>query len=184
MNVNFNYNEAEAPEKIVFEQIFAEKPGGGVVANPTYDIAPGTAIGEDGEGKLQPIKGFKLYAAVASSDESIKIEKGSGIVTGDAIGHAKKAVVCTGVDTSNAEYDVVTVSLGANIAKGVVLFQATGASASAASVKYAPKFVVGAYVYAGKGDQLVKLVNGANLRKETAPIASEVAALLPTINLV
>ena len=44
--------------------------------------------------------------------------------------------------------------------------------------------MTGNWVYANEGDQLVRLINGANLRKETVNIAPEVVALLPTIKLV
>jgi hypothetical protein len=39
-------------------------------------------------------------------------------------------------------------------------------------------------VPANKGDYPVRLINGANLRKETAVASAEVVALLPTIKLV
>ena len=49
--------------------------------------------------------------------------------------------------------------------------------------KYKPEYITGKtdWVYAGKGDQSVKLINGANVRKETANISAEIEALLPTI---
>ena len=82
---------------VVFEQVFAEKPAGGVIPNPAHDIMPGTAL--DASGK--PIKAYRLTKAVGSSDTTIQIEKGSGIASGDIIGHGKKAVASTKVDTSN-----------------------------------------------------------------------------------
>lgn len=183
MNVGFNYEEPGKPEKIYFEQVFAEKPGGALVANPGYDIEPSTALGYNSDGKLAPIKAFRLVAAVGTEDTTIKIAKGSGVAVGDIIATGKKGVACTAV-VHGDEYDTVTVTMGVAIAKDKVLYQAAGASANAAVPKYTPSFVAGVYVYAGKGDQLVKVVNGANLRKETACVSSEVAALLPAINLV
>lgn len=50
--------------------------------------------------------------------------------------------------------------------------------------KYIPKYLTGAPVYAGKGDQAVKLVVAAVVRKETVNASLEVLALLPTINIV
>jgi exopolysaccharide biosynthesis protein len=46
-----------------------------------------------------------------------------------------------------------------------------------------PEYITGKtdWVWAGEGDQSVKLINGANVRKETANISAEIAALLPTI---
>ena len=184
MDVGFKYTEADKNTKVFIEQVFAEKPGGGFVANPGFDVAPGTAVGLEGK-QYKAIKGYRLTKAVSPEDSTIQIAKGSGIVSGDHIGHAKKAVTSTEVDTtSHADYDVVTVTLGVSIPAGTVLYEAKGASSSAAAPKLTPVYVTGGWVYANEGDQMVRLVNGANLRKETAAIAEEVAALLPTINLV
>lgn len=183
MEVNFKHNPAKPVEPIYIEQVFAEKPGGGLVANPAFDVPPTTAVGKSGN-QFVAIKAYKLYAAVAAADTSIKIKKGSGVVVGDVIATGKKGVACTAVDNSKAEYDTVTVTLGVAVAEGTTLYQAKEASASAAEPLAAPEYVTGNWVYANEGDQLVRLINGANLRKETANIAPEVVALLPTINLV
>lgn len=250
MNVNFNYNSPEAADPIVLEQVWGEKPGGGLVANQTYRVKEGTAVGLTG-GKHVPIKAYRLVKAVAVEDTSIEIAKGSGIATGDIIGHGTKAVACSAVDTTtNATKDVVTVTLEVAIANDTVLYQAKAASvagvqevkagyydseetadgalkvvaanagvgevllttvqasyhgskiiaaddyvvlvseavagvtAEPAEPKYQPLYVTGQNIEANLGDQMVRLVNGANLRKETANISAEVAALLPTINLV
>lgn len=184
MDKNFEYVAPGAVEPVVFEQIFGEKPGGGLVANQTYDIKAGTAVGLD-SGKYKPIKGYRLVKANAIADTTIEIAKGSGVAVGDCIANGAKAVACTAVDTTtNDDKDVVTVTLGVAVAIDTVLYQAAAASASAAVPKYTPAYVTGNVVNANKGDQLVKLVNGANLRKETAPISTEVVALLKTINLV
>jgi len=170
---------------VVIEQVYAEKPGGGMLENQAYDVKQGTAVYQKANSNLfAPIKSYKLYAAVTSDDTTIKIEKGSGIAVGDVIGKAKKAVASTAVDTSNAAYDEVTVTMGVSIAKGTILYQAASASSNAASPVGTPVYVVGNDVPANNGDKPVRLINGANLRKETAPIAAEVVALIPTINLV
>lgn len=108
MNVNFEHTDASAVEPVVFEQVFAEKPGGGVIKNPTKDLPTGTAVGQTEDGSF----------AVA---------------------------------------DGTTV-------KG--------------------EYLTGAKVYAGKGDQTVRLINGANVRKESVTIAEAVLAQMPTIKLV
>ena len=71
-----------------------------------------------------------------------------------------------------------------DVAVGTVLYQAKAASESEAEPIYTPVYVTGNRLVANEGDQSVRLINGANLRKETANIASEVAALLPMIALV
>ena len=106
------------------------------------------------------------------------------MAVGDVIATGKKGVACTAVDTSNAAYDVVTVSLGTVLAAGTVLYQAAAASASAAAPIYTPLFVTGAEVPANSGDVPTRLVNGANLRKATANVAAEVVALMKSVELV
>ena len=183
MDVNFKYNESAKADPVVFEDIFAEKPGGGVILNPTFDVPAGTAVAEEANGGYTIIKAYRLVNAVASADTTIKIAKNSGVVAGDIIATAKKGVPCTAVDTSNADYDVVTVTMGVDIANGRALYQAKSAGTSATPIA-TPKYVTGNCIKGNEGDQLVRLVNGANLREESANIAIEVAELLPTINLV
>ena len=183
MEVNFKHNDPAAVEPIRIEQVFAEKPGGGLVENPTFDAPATTAVGEK-DGKFALIKAYRLVAAVAAGDTTISIAKGSGVAVGDVIATGKKGVACSKVDTSAADKDVVTVTLGVEVAAGKVLYQAKAASADAATPLLTPVYVTGNGLKANAGDQPVRLINGANLRKETANIASEVAALLPTIHLV
>ncbi len=170
---------------VVIEQVFAEKPGGGRLANQTFDVKQGTAVYQvTGSNLFAPIKAFVLVAAVTSEDTTIKIAKGSGVEAGDIITAGKKGVACSAVDHSEEGYDTVTVTIGAAVAKGTVLYQGKTASASSAVPVGTPIYVTGDDVPANSGDYPVRLINGANLRKETAPIAAEVAALIPTINLV
>lgn len=183
MEVNFKHQDPAKVDPIYIEHVFAEKPGGGLVENPSFDAPPTTAVGEK-NGKFVLIKGYRLVGAVAKADTTINIAKGSGIAVGDVIGIGKKAVACTAVDTSAEDKDVVTVTLGVDIDAGTVLYQAKEASADAAEPILTPVYVTGNRLTANEGDQPVRLINGANLRKETANVASEVAALLPMIALV
>lgn len=184
MNVNFKYTVPDAVDPIRIEQVFAEKPAGGIIAAPTFNVPSTTAVGFNGSSKLAPIKAYRLVAAVAAVDTKIKIAKGSGVVVGDVIARGKKGVACTAVNTTNADYDEVTVTMGIVIANGTVLYQAAAASADSAVPIYTPKFVTGNDIVGNEGAQSVRLITGANLRKETANISDEVVAMLPTINLV
>ena len=181
MNVNFNHEEAGPITPIYFEQVYAEKPGGGRVANPTRDFPPATAVYLNSNGLYEPVRGFRLVEGVKISDTSIKVAKECVIAVGDVVGFGSKAVAVTAVDNSKADYDVATVTMGVAIPNGTTLYEAKAASTDSAEVKATPQYVTYQKVYADKGDQLIRLVNGANLRKETANIADEVAALLPTI---
>lgn len=184
MDINFKYEGAETPDQIVFEQIWGEKPGGGLLANPSWDLKPGVALSLS-SGKYVPMKAYRLLKEVKTTDTTIEIEKGSGIESGDVIGNKGLAVASTAVDTTtNTDKDVVTVTLGVAIPAGTVLYEAASAGATGSVPAATPAYILGSNAYADKGDQMVKLVNGANLRKETALVAPEVVALMKNINLV
>jgi len=177
MDVKFKVTDPAKVEPIVFDIIFAEKVGGGIVKNTAYDLPAGVAIDKSGN----PLKCYEVYEDAASDATSIKILKGSGIASGDVIGKGKKGVASTALDQSGDEYDVVTVSLGVAVTAGMRLYQATSASASSATFKYQPAFVLGESIPANSGDMLVKLVNGANVRKDNIHIADDVLAAMPLI---
>ncbi|MBO6117371.1 MAG: hypothetical protein J6P44_02385 [Bacteroidales bacterium] len=181
MEVGFQFEEIGKVPAPVFEQIFAEVPGGARVANPTFDIPPSTAVGYDTDGSLKPIKAYKLTKPNATADTTMQIAKGSGVQVGDVIAKGKKGVAITAIDSTDADFDVITVTLGVECKTGEVLYQAKAASASAAVPIYTPVYLTGNAVYAGKGDQKVKLVNGANIRKESCNVADEVVALIKSI---
>ena len=70
MEVGFKYQEAQKPEPVRIEQVFAEKPGGGLVANPDYDVPPTSAVGYDAAtGLYKPIKAYKLVDRVHFDNE-------------------------------------------------------------------------------------------------------------------
>lgn len=184
MEVNFKYKKPGKESPIYFEQIFAEKPGGGLIENPQNFVPASTAVGSLGNGKFGIIKSYRLVKAVAAADTTIQIAKNSGVAVGDVIAHGSVGVAATEVDTTNADFDVVTVTMGVDIPVGTSLYQAKEASADAAEPLLTPEYVTGNDIPGGEGDQAVRLVNGANLRKETAHISKEVAALIGTIKLV
>lgn len=183
MKDRFSYNAAETADPIRIEQVYAEKPGGGLVVEPGFDAPETTAVGLNDNGKYAVIKGYRLVAEVAAADTTINIAKGSGVAVGDFIGYGKVAVKCTKLVTTDKNKDVVTVTLGIAIPAGKVLYQAKAASAenSPAEPIYTPDYILGNKIYAGKGEQPVRLINGANVRKETANIGDDIAAMLLTI---
>lgn len=171
MEVKFKYNAADASKPIVFDQIFAEKVGGGVVANTAVDLVEGTAVGLNSDGKFAPIKSFFVYEDATNSATTIKILKNSGVVKGDILSNGTVAVACTAVDDSHDEYDIVSVKLTVAVTKGDELFAAKEAATTDAVPLLDPLFLLGQDIPANSGDVLAKLVNGANVRKETAPVA-------------
>jgi hypothetical protein len=186
MDVRFKYNEPAEAEKIYFEQIFAEKPGGGVV-KATYvvrDVPPTTPVIELSDGGIEFEPQFTVLEDVEVGSTTINIEfpyiKYSDL-TVFSVGYRDELSKIT--NHKDTEYGIqLTVEnpFSRKITKGTVLWASFGNPEPNPNFKY----VTGDWVYANQGDQAVRLINGANLRKETANIASEVAALLPGINLV
>lgn len=198
MEVNFKYNEPAEAEKIYFEQIFAEKPGGGIVINPDIDYPPSTPVVESNTpGQYTIFIQLVVYEDTPKGTPIIKIEKtpfgsnGIDMLSNLSIGFKKQAVEIQSFNANDPDFDRISIktNFSSDLKKGDVLYLAKGVSEDNAEVDYEvaggkPIFVTGDWVYANQGDQAVRLINGANLRKETANIASEVAALLPGINLV
>lgn len=185
MEVKFSHTEAPAPKSIVFEQIFAEKPGGGLLANHTFDVKEGMAAYLNADGKYQAIKAAMVYEDAESSATTIKVRKGSAVAVNDFMATGNKAVKVTKVVATDPNYDVLTISLGVEVKAGQVLYQATAAadgSTTQAALAGVPVYLVGDDVPANSGDFMVKLVNGANIRKETAPVADEVVAQMKGIS--
>ena len=198
MEVNFKYNEPAEAEKIYFEQIFAEKPGGGIVKGDVIDFPPSTPISESNiPGQYAALLQFKVYEDTPKGTPVIKIEKtpfgsnGNDMLANLSIGFKKQAVEINSFNATDPDFDRISIktNFSSDLKKGDVLYLAKAASEDNAEIDLTlmggkPVFVTGDWVYANQGDQAVRLINGANLRKETANIASEVAALLPGINLV
>lgn len=183
----FKHKDAAPTDPIIFETILSEKPGGGLVKNPEFDLKPGIAMSQDTDGLYIPIKGYRLITEVKTADTTIKIAKGSGIKKGDVIAHGKVGVACTKVDTDTSDdYDIVTVTMGVAIAQDTVLYQAAEAadgSTKEAAPIHKPEYILGTFVKAGEGDFEARLIRGASLRKETAPVAAEVVDLMKGITL-
>lgn len=185
MEVKFSHTEAPAPKPIVFEQIFAEKPGGGLLANHPFDVKEGMAVYLNANGKYQVIKAAIIYEDAESGATTIKVKNGSGIVVNDILAIGTKAAKVTKVTSTESNYDVLTITLGVAVKAGNVLFQASAVAdgtTTHADIAGFPVYLVGDDVPANSGDFMVKLVNGANVRKETAPVADEVVYLMKGIS--
>lgn len=131
MEVGFKYKEPLAKKPIVFERILGEKPGGGIVASPAFNLPEGIAVGPDALGARKPIKCYVVQEDALANATAIRIIKNSGVVAGDFIGKGKIAAESTAVNYDAAGYDVVTVSLGVALKKGDKLYQAKAASVAA-----------------------------------------------------
>lgn len=73
------------------------------------------------------VKNVKVLAEVSAEATTIQIAKNSLVEVGMFLGNGAKGAKVTAVDKSHSEYDTVTfeAAIGAKIAKGTVLFEAT-----------------------------------------------------------
>ena len=179
MDKIFKFNEAPAKQPVIFDQIFAEKVGGGLVKNAAYDRHPGLAVSANGV----CLKAARLVEAITAESTSMTVAKDSGFAVGDVVASGAVGVAITAIDSSHDDYDILTVTLGVALAAGAVVYEAAAASANAAQPKVVPAYVLGTFLPANCGDELAKLVNGANVRKETALFPAEIAALMKGIHL-
>ena len=196
----FKYNPAPKPCPVRIEQVFAECPGGGLVVDPGYDAEETTAVGKNADGKWAVIKSARLLAkATKGSTTAFDVAKGHGFKTGEFIGFGKEAIAISSITTTDPNKDVINVATAfttSDIDAGKSFFQAKAAadgSSATAEPIYKPEYVIstghpiavnGVVVPTGHGDIPVRLINGANLRKETACIGEDIEALMPGIKLV
>lgn len=197
MKNNFVYSAAPTPAPVRIERVWGEKPGGGMLAETTFDVVETTAVGYDSAtNKYKAIKSAKVVTKYAGSGTSLEVAKGSGIVNSDFIGYGKVAVQVTSVNTSDASKDVLTIAAmtGVNIEVGEHVFQAKAAadgSEATAEPIYYPVFIAsdgypsaenGVVAYANNGDTPVRLINGANVRKETCNFGADIEKLLGSVH--
>lgn len=99
------------------------------------------------------VRNVKVVEAYTSGGTSLKIKKGSYAYSGMSLGNGTKGTAVSGVDKSNSDYDVLTISdFGANIAKNAVLFEASAAGGTS------PKNVANSALYESR-----KVEGGINL---------------------
>lgn len=184
--IQTKFEPAAETENIVFDTVFAERQGGGSVDVSDYPselIPAGLVVGFDAEsGLYKPIKQFKLLKAVGAEDTTIEITKGSGLKGNEFIAFGGKAVQATSINISDPTKDVVTVTMGVAIAAGKEGYAAKAASATDAEPSLNPEYLTGNSMAGGTVNNLVRLVNGANIRRSNVVIADEILAKLKTIN--
>jgi hypothetical protein len=82
-----------------------------------------------------PVVNMTVAEAYTTGDAnlSIKVAKGSLAYNGMFVGNGSKGAEVTAVDTTNSEYDTITINaaFGANLPKGTVLFEAKTVSGTA-----------------------------------------------------
>lgn len=128
--------------------------GGGVLARADLKteadiVPPGAIVGADSNGLYHLCKVAVLHASAAVDAVTYKVKKIHQLKVGEFYTSKDKADVkaysITGINTSNADYDVVTfgTSLGVALVAGnhLVLVAAEDAAGGASVLKYAPQAI-------------------------------------------
>lgn len=78
---------------------------------------------------IVPVRNVQLYEAAAATDTAIKIKKSPLVYVGMFLGNGKNGMTVKAVDTTNRDYDTVTLeaATGAELEKDAILFEATAA---------------------------------------------------------
>jgi hypothetical protein len=149
---------SETKEALCIQKVHEDIPGGvlmvaAALKSGTMEIPAGTVIGEDtaSPGHWYIIKSVKLHADATNSATTYQVKKNHQLKVGNIITTkdvaSTKGYAITAIDTSNADYDVLTVgtTLGTAMtaANGVVLIEiaAQDATGGAGVPKYTPKAV-------------------------------------------
>ena len=83
--------------------------------------------------KAVVVKNVKVYENALANATAIKVSKGSFAYVGMYLGDGNKVAPVTAIDTTNAAYDLLTISLGAAVTAGQVLFETTEPVATGAA---------------------------------------------------
>lgn len=75
--------------------------------------------------RAKVVKNVKVYESAAANATAIKVEKLSLAYVNMYLGNGVKAAQVTAIDKTNASYDLLTISLGAAVTAGNILFETT-----------------------------------------------------------
>ena len=189
-------NDTERP--LMLEKVLEDIPGGGTIEKDdfkaaTSEMKEGAILGIDSNKLYHPVKTAKLYEAATDSATAYKVDKNHEFKVGDFIMDAaktSKAYAITVIDTSNADYDTLTVgtSLGVALADNTVMVQANAEAATAATgvFKYTPEGIAMNSVDLTKTNLGCGiLVRGTVIESLLPyPVDSNIKSLLPLIRFV
>ena len=198
MKNQFQYKEAPTPAPIRIEQVWSEKPKGGLLKDAGYDVVETTPVGLASDGcKYQVIKQAKVKTKYTTGT-SLVIEKGSGIKENEFIAFGKIAKKVTKIDTTSAvDKDTITLESqfdATTIEVGDFLYQAkttADGSTTVAEPIVKPLYIISKSTHRppngnvgspGDRDTPKRLINGANVGKETRNFGAEIEALLPSVH--
>ena len=147
-------------------------------------IPAGTPMVFDEATRLaKPLVTAKVVVAATNTDVAYKVAKGSLYAVGDYFSAVKggKAYAITEIDTTNADYDLITVgtTLGVVLNPGDLTFESTATGASAAALP-----ALGGVLYSDAvvdSGETVSVAIKATVYARRVPYTADIAAALPRI---
>lgn len=150
-------------------------------------VTPGTPVGFDEETREATIlKTAVVHANAGDTATTIQVRKGQFLQVGEDVGYeiGGAAYSITDIDTSNADYDVITVetTLGVALSAGDILFKSSANGASAAALHVTPKGLLFDVVKIEDNVTIGVVLRGTVYKKRIANgIHSAVETALPLI---
>ncbi len=141
--------ESEYQNNPVIKTVIEVLTGGATIAAADFDtsvykeLKAGSIVGKDSNGLFHVLKTAKVHANVAIDATAIQVKKGHGLKINDVIvdtGLTLKADKIIAINTSNADYDELTIeaAIGALTSADIIVVAAAEANAGAGTFKIDP----------------------------------------------
>lgn len=149
-------------------------------------IPAGTLVGfDESTRKASVLKTATMQADATNTATALKVLKGSAFAVGDYVASAKDgaAYAISAIDTSNADYDQLTVgtTLGVALSAGDVIFQSSATGATSAAYKVTPKGATYADCTASSDTTLSVVLRGTLYGRRAPGASAELQALVPLV---
>lgn len=193
----YRKKEKEFQYAPVIIKIIEDVVGGGTIARADLkgvinELPPGVVVGKDSNGLYHPLKTARVVEAATAEATTYNVAKGSIFKVGDIITVGadlkKAAAAISGIDTTDPEFDVITVAdtLGAAAKDTVLVLALATANAGSAKLKYTPECITMNKVNTTVANQQSGLLVRGTVNESVMPypVDDAIKALLPLIRFV
>ncbi len=174
----------------VFQQNYENAQGGFTLDTTgltTGAVVPaGTVMGiDEATRKAKVLKVATLHANAADDAVVYQVKKGHLLIVGDYLAAVVggKAYAITEIDTTNADYDVLTVgtTLAVALTAGDALFESSATGAAAAAYATVAKGLLFQDTKVGVNEPLAVTIRGTVYERRIPVVTAAIKALLPNI---
>jgi hypothetical protein len=163
---------------VVFQKVYENAQGGFTLSTTGltsgYTIPEGAPFGYNEATRVATLlKTAQMYSSATNTDTTYQVKKGHAFAVGDYLAQVVggKAYAITAIDTSNANYDVLTVgtTLAVTLSAGDVLFKSSATGASAAVLDVTVKGLLFSSKVVGSDDSVSIVVRGTVYARRYTP---------------